>query len=298
MRPFCLLLSVCIGLMTYSACCVATGPEDQGGGEAEDLEETPPPSLEWVVVPAGKYTAGRKDEIQTIGYDYEIMKYEVTNVQFVSFLNATVNADDLNDAKTIVRGSFGGDKYWEANDYQYLYMDRDGSRIHYIDGRFTVEAGYKAHPVVQVSWFGANAYAQHLGYRLPTKEEFEKAARGNTGWNYPWGDTIDGSRANFWNSGDAFDNGPTPVGTYTGGLRGGVHTTDSPSPYGAYDLVGNVAEWTNSYWIETTRTHELYRIVSGGSCQAIKGEIQSWARKDLTPWQGYPAVGFRCVRTD
>ena len=67
---------------------------------------------------------------------------------------------------------------------------------------------------------------------------------------FPWGDTIDGTRANFANSGDIFaDNlslGTTPIGYFDGVivLSDGTSTVDSPSPYGVYDLAGNVGEWT------------------------------------------------------
>lgn len=255
-----------------------------------------PPSPEWVTVSAGEYTYGRKDESRAIGHAYQIMKHPVTHAQFAAFLNAVVTPDGFNQAKTIVYGRFSGDASWKADVYQYAYLDREGSRIRYDGGRFVVDAGYENHPVVQVSWFGAHAFAQHYDCRLPTEEEWEKAARGATGWDYPWGDQIDGSRANFWNSGDPFDNGTTPVGFYDGGTHEGFKTTDSPSPYGAYDMAGNVADWTASYWTASQRTERLYRIVRGGSFGAIRSEIKSWGRKDLNPWQGYPAVGFRCAR--
>ncbi len=265
-------------------------------GAAPTPSSTAPQAFEWVSVPAGPYTQGRNDEVRTIGHAYQIMKYPVTNAQFAAFLSATVRPNDFNRTQTIVYGRFEGDGVWKADRYQYYFTDRDGARIRYDGGRFVVEAGYENHPVVQASWFGAHAFARHHGVRLPTEEEWEKAARGNTGWDYPWGDQIDGSRANFRNSGDPFDNGTTPVGYYDGGVHGGFMTTDSPSPYGAYDLVGNVAEWTDSYWRSTTRSERWYRIIRGGSYGTIRSEMRSWGRKDLQPWQGYPAVGFRCAR--
>ena len=111
-------------------------------------------------------------------------------------------------------------------------MGREGCQIRYEGHLFIVQSGFENHPVVQVSWFGANAYANFYGLTLPTQEEWEKAARGNTGWDYPWGDAIDGSQANYWRSGDPFDNGPTPVGYYDGATHDGFKTTDSPSPFG------------------------------------------------------------------
>jgi formylglycine-generating enzyme required for sulfatase activity len=255
-----------------------------------------PTDREWALVPTGEYTSGRNNEIRVIGHGYQIMRHCVTNAEYAVFLNEVRGREDIEVTETIVRGGFAGDRYWEAGTYQFLFHGRKACRISYDEGGFSVESGFEDHPVVQVSWFGADAYARHHGWRLPAEEEWEKACRGTTGWHHPWGDTIDGTRANYWNSGDPFDNDTTPVGYYDGTTHGSLTTADSPSPYGAYDMVGNASEWTESYWTETQRTERLNRVVRGGSFQSIKNEITCWGRGDMNPWQGYPHVGFRCAR--
>ncbi len=95
------------------------------------------------------------------------------------------------------------------------------------------KADYENHPVAEVSWYGAAAYAQFYGRRLPTEAEWEKAARGGlVGKKYPWGDEITHEDANYsgTDTGDIWDK-TAPVESF------------SANDYGLYDMVGNVWEW-------------------------------------------------------
>jgi hypothetical protein len=146
---------------------------------------------------------------------------------------------------------------------------------------------------VYVTWFGAWAFAKHYNLRLPTEEEWEKVARGNTGWDHPWGDSIAQGDANYWQSGDAFSEGTTPVGYYNGSLYGSFQTTNHPGPYGAYDMAGNVSEWTESFYGGSNST---YRILRGGWWGGFANSLRSWDRVAAPPTTGYYSLGFRCVR--
>ena len=240
---------------------------------------------EMVLIPAGEFQMG-----SVAGYNYEIPvhtvyvdafymdKHEVTNVQYKRFIDANPEwrkdsiADRFHDGDYL--------KGWSGNDYPNGRAD---------------------HPVVYVSWYAAMAYAKWAGKRLPTEAEWEKAARGGlVGKKYPWGDTIDGRKANYDNS------NTTPVGSY--GANG----------YGLYDMSGNVWEWCLDEW-----HGDFYRVssgrnpVAGGSITDIKNNYTnvkssrvlrggSWfntardvrvaTRSYNTPRYADPSYGFRCAR--
>jgi len=250
--------------------------------------------IEWVSIPAGPYTFGEKDIIRKdINYDFQIMKYEVTHTQYVTYLEEALSNGDITVTTTTIEGYYTGDKYSGAGTYEFLDLDDNDCRIDWDGSSFSIISGYEDHPVVKVTWFGSWAFAEHYDMRLPTEEEWEKAARGNTGYNYPWGDNIDGSRANYLDSGDPWDNGTAPVGTYNGQIIKGFQTTDSSSPFGVYDMAGNVGEWTNN---------GLWRVSSDcfarGGCWLYGSYVlHSWRRFSYNPTRGMKNIGFRCVWT-
>src|SRR5207249_3292905 len=102
-------------------------------------------------------------------------------------------------------------------------------------GEFVVETGAASLPVVCVSWPGAAAYAQWLGKRLPTEVEWEKAARGTDGREWPWGNELTATPANI-----------SRVGFPSHGLRAVGGFFNGARPYGCLDMAGNVWEWTAS----------------------------------------------------
>lgn len=247
--------------------------------------------IEFVNVPAGQFTYGQNNEILTIDYDYEIMKYEVTNEQYITYLEEALANDEITVSSSWVWGYYEGDEYWEPGEYGYYNLEEGWGRIHWNGIEFSIESSYENHPVISVAWFGAWAFAEHYGYQLPTELEWEKAARGNTGWDYPWGDNIDGSRSNYWISGDPWDPGTTPIGMYDGQLIQGFQTTDSPSPFGVYDLAGNVSEWTKSFYYTG-----YFRVIRGGSWWVPPDNLKSWINNNgqYPDAQGVD-MGFRCV---
>lgn len=133
------------------------------------------------------------------------------------------------------------------------------------------------HPVTYVSWRDAAAYAEWAGKSLPTWEQWEKAARGTRGNIYPWGDQATPAKTNVRENGVG---ATTPVGTYQTGI----------SPYGVWDLCGNVWEWTCSQ-----STPGRYQL-RGGSWTSPFSRVTPSAFNDAdAETMRDDDTGFRCV---
>ena len=170
-------------------------------------------------------------------------------------------------------------------------------RIMYDGERFSVIKGFENHPMVMVTWFGANAFCEFYGLRLPSEFEWEKAARGTDERAYPWGDEIAHNQANYYSNRHLFrkmfgENVPTtPVGYFNGRTYGGHETTDGKSPYGLYDMAGNVWEWMGDDYHDTH-----LRYMRGGSSANYEYNLTVWARNSAGPNHYGINIGFRCAR--
>ncbi len=157
-----------------------------------------------------------------------------------------------------------------------------------------VPEGKGKYPVVNVSWFDASAYCKWKGGRLPTEEEWEKAARGTDGRLFPWGNEFDIKKVNTLGE----YNGTTPVGKFPEGA----------SPYGVLDMAGNVQEWTADWYRQYPgNTYndkdygEKYKVVRGGGWggmghYTMQVYVTTPFRTIAPPDGVYNDVGFRCVK--
>jgi formylglycine-generating enzyme required for sulfatase activity len=214
-----------------------------------------------------------------------------------------------------------GDHIW----LELQQVDADSKIIFDTDRRvFIVEPGWENHPVVEVSWYGANAFSTFFDRRLPSEAEWEMAARGTSsdlgdstftiegdssevisvgvGYPYPWGDEITPRHANYLSSGDPFetvlDVGTTPVGFYDGTNHGGFATQNNASPFGCFDMAGNAYEWVGD-WLQNYRDpHSApadgeLKVIRGGSWRKGAGSTLTWIRNATCPDSTDNSIGFR-----
>ena len=231
--------------------------------------------------------------------------YEVTNGQYKEFL---IKAR----GRGAVPAAWGFNGYGLARS-QADAMDIDKLRMiaseHFqldidtttMDKPALIEAMFKKQkemdklPVTGVSWNDADAFCKWRGQRLPTEAEWEKAARGPKGLEFPWGNEWDAKRTNTGDN-EEWEDGVAPVGAYK----------DNASPYGIYDLSGNAWEWTAD-WYEPYagstyksedfgRKHKVIRGGGGGlGHYAISYFFRGATRHYAAPDMQAEDVGFRCV---
>lgn len=233
-----------------------------------------------VLVPAGPFVMGTEGRARnerpahTVTLDeYYIDQFEVSFAKFAEFLNAMGN-------------QFEGNAHWvEVNDPDL--------RIHLVDGVWKVDPGFENYPMVEMTWFGARAFCAWRGGRLPSEAEWEKAARGPDGRTFPWGEEISCEQANY--AGCVYD--ALPVDSLPAGA----------SPYGAYQMAGNVMEWVADWYdidyyanspAENPPGPESgdFRILRGGTWLHAAGNVRTTYRFPKLPVLTYKTVGFRCAR--
>jgi formylglycine-generating enzyme required for sulfatase activity len=195
---------------------------------------------EMILIQAGEFLFGANKQSMTLPA-YYIDRVPVTNAEYKVFVDAT-------------NASFP--PHW-----------RQGKPL----------PGTESHPVTQVTWFDAAAYAKWAGKRLPTGPEWEKAARGTDGRIYPWGDTFDKTKLNC---GDGGPLNTVPVGQYS---------PQGDSPYAVVDMSGNVYEWTND------GNEVLTMGLRGGSWLDGRDEARTFAVRKHTPRRKNDFIGFRCA---
>lgn len=169
---------------------------------------------------------------------------------------------------------------FEVTNRQYKeFTDATGHRVppYWRNGNFP--RGKDNHPVREVSWEDAEAFAKWAGGRLPTEAEWEKAARGVDGRLYPWGNSFAAEKLNSEDGGMA---DTTPVGSFPAGR----------SPYGCYDMAGNLWEWTST----ASERDERFKVVKGGSWSNAGADNRSSLTNYAEKTYRHNSIGFRIAR--
>ncbi len=213
-------------------------------GDPRDLTAT-------VTIQSGEFLYGAEKQSCTLPA-FRIGRYLVTQAQYAAFLQA-------------------------HPEIPVPYVDEDWARVYNWDPeQRTYPAGRSNQPVVLVNWDEAAAYCAWAGGRLPTQEEWERAARGSDGRSYPWGETCTATHANTRESGVG---GPTPVGVFVEG----------ESSSGALDMAGNVWEWTGSDYDQNTK------VLRGGAWNFTAESARSFVSERSRPYNRSHAISFRVV---
>jgi sulfatase modifying factor 1 len=344
-RSLTIISSILAGLTLVHSTVTA-----QSRANKRTIQEAPK-GMVWV--PGGAFTMGSKDDssrsnegpphqVRVDGFWMD--EHAVTNAQFEKFVQATgyvttaetaPSWDELKkqlppgtekpDPSQLVAGSLvftPSDGPVDRADMRNFWRWVPGANWRHPEGASSSLSGRMDHPVVQVSWFDAVAYAKWAKKRLPTEAEWEFAARGGLdGKKFPWGDsyTVGGKfMANTWqgdfpyrNSSEDGFSGTAPVKSFP------------PNGYGLFDMVGNVWQWCSDWYRPDTfaqrandtschnpagpsvgwnptnpRQHE--RVTKGGSFLCHLSYCESYrpsARRGTPPDTGMSHIGFRCVKS-
>jgi eukaryotic-like serine/threonine-protein kinase len=227
------------------------------------------------------------------------------------FLMGSTGADV--DAALAMCYSCGRDSFLDEQPQHTVYLDAfwiDRTEVTVVQYQKCVEAGVCAvwypawddsgftapyQPITDVNWDEAKAYCEWVGARLPTEAEWEKAARGTEGWQYPWGNSV--PDCDKVNSKECLGGSPASVGSYAAGA----------STYGVLDMAGNVREWVNDWYDSAYYAHSPDRNPQGpdsGKDRGLRGgswgeDAASGVRSADRGWLGPPqlgnTIGFRCA---
>jgi formylglycine-generating enzyme required for sulfatase activity len=313
-------LSLCLSCMTIEA-----------AAQKQESEIQKPSIDDMVLIPAGKFIMG-DDKVEKSNMSgefgnvkpwyldehpkhtvklpsYYIEEHEVTNKQYLAYvtsaninppeywltngyiLRAKMEAMDrvsVEKLRQLAANVFKIDKDTRRMNKEELLKDI-AAKLEYMDNL----------PVTYVTWKQASDYCSWVGLRLPSEEEWEKAARGPSGLEFPWGNEF---KKHMSNTGaEQWDTGVAPIESYP---------TDK-SPYGIYDLAGNVSEWVADWYqaypgsdYNSEAFGEKFKVARGAGWSGGAGHyalqlFQRGAyRSNLAPDKKFDDVGFRCAADD
>ncbi len=234
------------------------------------------PPEDMVLVPDGVFTMGSSDA----DIDWVVKTFFSESREW--YLDETPQ-------RRVYLGAFYMDKYEVTNEQYQRFLEAVPGR----EPKFWDNPQFSKpkQPVVGITWQEAVEYCKWKGKRLPTEEEWEKAARGSDGRYYPWGNENDPILSNVRGMDDGYRY-PAPVGSIPEG----------DSPYGISDLAGNTFEWTTDWYLPyegNQHENDMYgtelKVIKGGSWHSNMDLARSPIRGKAIPDQRHKYIGFRCV---
>ena len=229
---------------TYLPDSVGTATQLVGVAPAGGRDPEPPEPGNMILISAGTYRVGATDPLiasrnefpvhsARLTADFYIERTEVSNRLYLKYLKVAMAGETpevRRDGNILIYRPEEGDEVKILDlSYSSLFFDPTGDSV-------AVDEAKRQLPVVGVTWYGAKAYAEHYGLRLPTEHEWEIAAKADSvDFNYPWGKTITPDQANYVDSGIRT---LRPIGSYPA----------SQSPWGVLDLSGNSSEWVKDWY--------------------------------------------------
>jgi formylglycine-generating enzyme required for sulfatase activity len=277
------------------------------GGDPNPLE---PDNM--ILIPAGIYHVGAADSVGSdrielpvhevrITADYRIERTEVPNRLYILYLRFAMAKNPpqvLRDGNhlLLVRNKV---EPVEADSVPVVCVDMNNSALFYDPDGDSVAVGSNDQelPMVGVSWYGAKAYAEWRGLRLPTEHEWEVAAKADSvSFIYPWGRTIQPDQANY-NANPSDPKSLKPRGSYP----------NARSPFGILDQSGNAAEWVKD-WLSEYPAGQVtnpegpvtgtMKVIRGGSYIRSFSDVRVVARRADEPTATSSEVGFRTAYTE
>lgn len=322
------------GLLFCGFALLAACSGKENGSQARAATHTAAVPPDMVLIPAGSFIMG-SDKSDTEGLRkeyglvdplylnehprhkaylqaYYIDKFEVTNAKYKAFVMAM-------KAQSRQTGTdYQEPRYWIQNAYnvsddrlaaadltglrwiatQYFKLDMDTTKMSkdaLLTAMFKIQRHRDTLPVTEVNWYDAYSYCRWAGKRLPSEAEWEKAARGPDGLEYPWGDKWDAAKTNTGADRDS-DEPVTPVGSMP----------EDKSPYGVYDMAGNVSEWVDNWYqaypgsdYQHPAYGDIHKVLRGGGSgvghYALSIFYRGARRNHADPTLSGTDLGFRCA---
>jgi ergothioneine biosynthesis protein EgtB len=240
-------------------------------------------------------------------YDNELPEHKIYLEPYKIDIKLVTNGDFL---KFIEDGGYNNYQFWLADGWElikdhglkspmYWKEERDGNRTYWIKKDFRgIHKLEMNEPVINVSYYEADAYARWAKKRLPTEAEWEKAASWNPDTQnktlFPWGN--EPPQPEHANLLESYQWGPSPAGSYP----------DGRSYYGCYQMIGDVWEWTSSEYVlypgfkpkfseYTDKWAINQKVMRGGSFATPANQVRNSYRNYFKPYERIPFSGFRCA---